>query len=58
MESMIYDIDTYYLPGKFSRLYGKLKNSVTEFSGKPITFGLIISLSGIHKDIGGGYFSD
>ena len=56
MESMINDIDTYYLPGKFSRLYGKLKNSATEFSGKPITFGLIIPLTGIHKDIGESYF--
>ena len=56
MESMINEIDTYYLPGRFSRLYGKLKKSVNEFPGKPITFGLIIPLSGIHKNIGESYF--
>ena len=56
VESMINEIDTYYLPGRFSRLYGNLKKSIIEYPVKPITFGVIIPLSGFKKSIGQSYF--
>ena len=55
MKFMIKDIDTYFLPGKFSNIFGELKKSLDQISGKPITFGVIIPLSGFNKKLGESY---
>lgn len=56
MKSMIKEIDTYFLPGKFSNIFGNLKTSVNKISPKPTSFGVIIPLSGINKKLGENYF--
>ena len=55
MKSMIKEIDTYFLPGKFSNIFGELKKSVDQISTQPITFGVIIPLSGFNKKLGESY---
>jgi len=55
MKSMIKDIDTYFLPGKFSNIFGELKKSVDQISVQPVTFGVIIPLSGFNKKLGENY---
>ena len=55
MKSMIKDIDTYFLPGKFSNIFGELKKSVDQISVQPVTFGVIIPLSGLNKKLGESY---
>ena len=55
MKSMIKEIDTYFLPGKFSNIFGELKKSLNKISSQPITFGVIIPLSGSNKKLGESY---
>ena len=55
MKSMIKEIDTYFLPGKFSNIFGELKKSADQISAQPITFGVIIPLSGFNKKLGESY---
>ena len=56
VKSMINEIDTYFLPGKFSNLFGELKKISNQALARPITFGAIIPLSGYNKKIGENYF--
>ena len=56
MKSMIKEIDTYFLPGKFSNLFGELKKVANKNLIRPISFGLIIPLSGASKKLGENYF--
>ena len=55
MKSMIKEIDTYFLPGKFSNIFGELKKSVDQISTQPTTFGVMIPLSGFNKKLGESY---
>ena len=55
MKSMIKDIDTYFLPGKFSSIFGELKKSADKNLDRPNTFGVIIPLSGFNKKLGESY---
>ena len=55
MKSLIKEIDTYFLPGKFSNIFGELKKSAYQISAQPITFGVIIPLSGFSKKLGESY---
>ncbi len=55
VESILNDIDTYYLPGKYSKLYGNLLKLEKEYINGPITIGVIIPLSGSKKDMGSSY---
>ena len=55
MKSMIKEIDTYFLPGKFSNIFGELKKSVDQISTQPTTFGVIVPLSGFNKKLGESY---
>ncbi len=55
MGSMIKEIDTYFLPGKFSNIFGELKKSADQNLTQPITFGVIIPLSGFSKKLGESY---
>ena len=52
MKSMIKEIDTYFLPGKFSNIFGELKKSLDQISTQPTTFGVMIPLSGFNKKLG------
>ena len=56
MKSMIKEVDTYYLPGKFSNLFGELKKVANKNLIRPTSFGLIIPLSGASKKLGENYF--
>ena len=56
MKSMIKEIDTYYLPGKFSNLFGELKKVANKNLIRPTSFGVIIPLSGASKKLGENYF--
>ena len=49
------EIDTYYLPGKFSNIFGELKKSVDQILTQPTTFGVIVPLSGFNKKLGESY---
>ncbi|MBA65196.1 MAG: hypothetical protein CMG55_05280 [Candidatus Marinimicrobia bacterium] len=55
VEFILNDIDTYYLPGKFSKLYGNLLKLEKEYVNGPTTIGVIIPLSGNKKDMGSSY---
>ena len=55
MKSMIKEIDTYYLPGKFSYLFGELKKVANKNLIRPTSFGVIIPLSGASKKLGENY---
>ena len=55
MKSMIKEIDTYFLPGKFSNIFGELNKSVDQISIQPTTFGVMIPLSGFNKKLGESY---
>ena len=55
MKSMIKDIDTYFLPGKFSSIFGELKRTADKNLDRPNTFGVIIPLSGFNKKLGESY---
>ena len=55
MKSMIKEIDTYYLPGKFSNLFGELRKVANENPIRPTSLGVIIPLSGASKKLGENY---
>ncbi len=55
MESIINGIDTFYLPGRFSGLYGYMKNIPKSHVRNPVTIAVTIPLTGIKKNKGYSY---
>ncbi len=55
LEFIINEIDTFYLPGHFSRLFGSLKRTISEQNKRPITIAVLLPLSGLEKNQGLSY---
>ncbi len=55
LRSILNDIDTFHLPGKFASLYGNLLNKDKQQKDGLTTIGVIIPLSGNLKHIGQSY---
>ena len=55
LEFIIDEIDTFYLPGHFSSLFGSLKRTISEQNKRPITIAVLLPLSGLKKDQGLSY---
>ena len=55
LEFIIDEIDTFYLPGHFSSLFGSLKRTISEQNKRPITIAVLLPLSGLEKNQGLSY---
>ena len=55
LEFIINEIDTFYLPGYFSGLFGSLKRIITEQISRPVTIAVLLPLSGMEKNQGLSY---
>jgi ABC-type branched-chain amino acid transport systems, periplasmic component len=55
LEFIINEIDTFYLPGHFSSLFGSLKRTISEQNKQPITIAVLLPLSGLEKNQGLSY---
>jgi len=55
IETHINKIDTFYLPGRFANIYGKMKTIRKENMRNPVTIAVIVPLTGVKKDIGLSY---
>ena len=55
LDLIINEIDTFYLPGYFSGLFGSLNNLIQDQIIRPITFAVLLPLSGLDKDKGLSY---
>ena len=55
LEFIINEIDTFYLPGHFSSLFGSLKRTISEQNKRPITIAVLLPLSGLEKNQGLSY---
>ena len=55
LEFIINEIDTFYLPGHFSSLFGSLKRTISEQNKRPITIAVLLPLSGLKKNQGLSY---
>jgi len=55
LELIIDEIDTFYLPGYFSSLFGSLNNLIEDQIKRSITIAVVLPLSGIEKDKGLSY---
>ena len=55
LEFIINEIDTFYLPGHFSSLFGSLKRTISEQNKRPITVAVLLPLSGLEKNQGLSY---
>ena len=55
LEFIINEIDTFYLPGHFSSLFGSLKRIINEQNKKPVTIAVLLPLSGSEKNKGLSY---
>ena len=55
LDMIINEIDTFYLPGHFSGIYGSLKNILQESFKRPITIAVVLPLTGYDKEKGQSY---
>ena len=55
LEFIINEIDTFYLPGYFSSLFGSLNNLISDEIKQPATIAVLLPLSGLHSDMGLSY---
>jgi len=55
LDMMINEIDTFYLPGQFSGIYGALKNILQEPLKRPISIAVVLPLTGYDKEKGQSY---
>ena len=55
LEFIVNEIDTYFLPGYLSSLFGSLKNLVEDEINQPITVAVLLPLSGSNKEMGSSY---
>ena len=54
-ETFIDEIDSFYLPGRFASLYSNIKKLSKMGDLKPVTFAVLLPLSGINKEKGYSY---